>query len=100
MRADELERAGRSSIEIRIGVHTGEVVALSVGEGSNAGWEASGPAVALAARMEQSAQPGTIQLSASSFKLVAPWCEAQGLPAVTVKGFADPIVMQDKFSMT
>lgn len=78
-------------IAVRVGVHSGDVVALRVGAGPGAGWDASGPALAMAARMEQSTAPGTVQLTAETYSLVSQWFEAEVVPAVTVKGFADAI---------
>ena len=49
--AEEIERSSGVRIEVRIGLHAGEVMALRVGSGSDKGWDASGPAVPLAARM-------------------------------------------------
>ena len=56
--ADALEQQHGCRVEARVGLHSGEVVVLRVGSADKAEYDASGASVALAARMEQSTQPG------------------------------------------
>lgn len=89
--ADTLESERGCRIEARVGVHTGEVVVLKVGSAGKEEYDASGPNVALAARMEQTAKPGSVQMTASTFGMVESRFEGEPLPPVTAKGFSEPI---------
>ena len=60
-----------SELRIRVGLHSGEIVVLTVGEGDKVEYDASGPTVPIAARMEQSATPGEIYLTAATQLLTA-----------------------------
>jgi class 3 adenylate cyclase len=54
-------------------------------------YTAIGDAINLAARMEQTALPGTVQISDETYKLVAPFFDVEALGEVEVKGKAAPI---------
>ena len=57
-------------IQIRVGLHSGEVVVLQVGDDpSKPEYDASGPTVPLAARMEQSADAGRILITETTCAL-------------------------------
>lgn len=89
--ADDLEREHGCRIQVRVGLHSGEVVVLPVGSANKAEYDASGASVPLAARMEQTAQPGTIQMTASTFALVESHFEGEALQPVLAKGFDEPV---------
>ena len=76
-------------ITIRVGLHSGEVVVSTVGEGDTVEYDASGPTVPMAARMEQAAEPGEIYLSATTRSLAEARIETEALGAVSVKGEPD-----------
>ena len=80
-----------SGIEIRVGLHSGEVVVLSVGEGEKMEYDASGPTVPIAARLEQIAAPGEIYISAATRALADARIDAEALEPVTVKGISEPV---------
>jgi predicted ATPase/class 3 adenylate cyclase len=75
---------------IRIGIHTGEVVvgtlAAAAGE-----YTAMGDAVNVAARMQQLAAPGTVQISGDTHRLVASSFEFEPLGEIEAKGKREPI---------
>src|SRR3970282_1289992 len=50
-----------------------------------------GDAVNLASRMEQIAQPGTVQIAEATYKLVAPVFEVEPLGGIEIKGRKDPL---------
>jgi predicted ATPase len=50
-----------------------------------------GDAVNLAARMEQTASPGTVQITGETYRLVAPWVAVKSLGSVEAKGKSEPI---------
>jgi len=70
--AKALEAVGGESgskFELRIGIHTGEVVAGVIGETKYA-YDVWGDAVNVAARLQQKAEPGEIVLSRETAKLI------------------------------
>jgi len=66
---DRLAKLGNSTFEIRIGIHTGSVVAGIVGMKKFA-YDIWGDAVNTAARMEQSSESGKINISQTTYELV------------------------------
>jgi predicted ATPase/class 3 adenylate cyclase len=76
---------------VRVGVNTGIVVVGEMGTALAGEYTAMGDAVNLAARMEQTAQPGTIQITDETYRLVAPWIEAEMLGGINIKGKKEPI---------
>jgi class 3 adenylate cyclase/tetratricopeptide (TPR) repeat protein len=82
--ADEL-RGRVEEVELRIGVNTGQVVAdereLTV----------TGDAVNVAARLEQTAEPGEILLGEATYRLVAAAVEVERLEPLVLRGKAEPV---------
>lgn len=68
-RKQELERNGKLAFEMRIGVHTGTVVAGIVGK-KKFQYDIWGDTVNTAARMESSGEPGSINVSEATYELV------------------------------
>ena len=54
-------------------------------------YTAMGDAVNVAARMEQTAEPGTVQITAETHRLVEPFFDVELRGAIEVKGKADPV---------
>ena len=76
---------------LRVGINTGLVVVGEIGSDLRMDYTAIGDAINLAARMEQTAAVGTIQISEETYKLVAPFFELEPLGEVEVKGKSAPV---------
>jgi len=90
------ELAEREGIDIllRVGVNTGEVIVASIGDGRQHREDtAMGEAIALAARMEAAAEPGTVLVSENTYLLVQSQFEWESLGRITVKGIGQPIAV-------
>jgi class 3 adenylate cyclase/tetratricopeptide (TPR) repeat protein len=82
-----------SVIQIRVGLNSGEVLVLEVGDDPvKPEYDASGPTVPLAARMEQAAGAGKILITEQTHALAGSLIEAVEQPAVEVKGFTLPLI--------
>ena len=91
--ANSADARNAKRLQIRVGLHSGEVVVLTVGEGDKIEYDASGPTVPIAARMEQTAQPGEVYLSAATHALAEGTIETKPLEPVLVKGVSAPITV-------
>lgn len=90
--ADNLHERLSIDISIRIGINTGEVIVASVGNTQNYSEDtAMGEAIALASRMETAAEPGTVLVSESTYRLVQNQFEWIPLGEITVKGIKHPV---------
>ncbi len=89
--ADAMRRAFGVEVQIRVGVHSGEVVVRSVGSDLRMDYTAVGQTTHLAARMEQLAPPGTVRLTAATVRLAEGYVEVKSLGPIPVKGLPDAI---------
>ncbi len=77
--------------DVRVGVNTGMVMVGAVGSDLHVEYTAMGDAVNVAARMEQTARPGTVQIAGPTHRLVAHLFEFEALGGLEVKGKAEPV---------
>jgi class 3 adenylate cyclase len=77
--------------QFRLGLNTGLVVVGSIGGNLRMDYTAIGDTSHLAARMQQTATPGTIQLTEQTYRLVAGYFDCEDLGLVEVKGKADQV---------
>jgi class 3 adenylate cyclase/tetratricopeptide (TPR) repeat protein len=89
----ELERDYATTLALRIGVNTGEVVT---------GTEerlATGDAVNVAARLEQAAQPGEILIGSETIRLVREAVAVEAVPPLDAKGKTEPLTAYRMLSL-
>jgi class 3 adenylate cyclase len=90
----ELVAGHDKGLSIRVGLNSGEVVVLQVGDDpSHPEYDASGPTVPLAARMEQSAEADTILITGKTLALTRNQTQAKTRDPVSVKGFTEPVAV-------
>ncbi|MGB3715892.1 MAG: BREX system ATP-binding domain-containing protein [Candidatus Promineifilaceae bacterium] len=88
---DEIKHKWGIDINVRVGINTGRVVVGTVGSDLRMEYTAMGDAINLAARMEQAAEPGTILIAATTYKLVEHLFEVQDMGSISVKGKDEPV---------
>ena len=86
------ERDYGLDFNVRVGINTGPVVVGDIGSAQAGEYTAMGDAVNLAARMEQTAQPGSVQVSEDTYKLIAPLFDFEPLGGIEVKGKSEPML--------
>jgi adenylate cyclase len=88
--ADEVERRDRSSLRLRVGLNSGQVIVGEMSSGA-AGYTAIGEQVGLAQRMESAAPPGGVMLSESTARLVEDVAVLAEPELVQIKGAETPV---------
>jgi TOMM system kinase/cyclase fusion protein len=86
-----LERERGVQLAVRLGIHTGQVVVGDVGGCPRQEQLALGDTPNLAARLQGLAAPGTVVVSAATFRLVRGYFTAQELGAHSLKGVTAPV---------
>jgi class 3 adenylate cyclase/tetratricopeptide (TPR) repeat protein len=86
-----VQRTEGIPIQMRVGLHAGEVVVRSIGSDLRMDYTAVGQTVHLAARMEQTAMPGSILLTADVLRLAEGYVQVESLGPVRVKGLTEPV---------
>lgn len=86
----ESEKSGRNFFDIRIGIHTGTVIAGVVGH-KKLSYDIWGDTVNTASRMESSGEAGKINISGTTYEFVKDFflCEHRGKMPVKYKGELD-----------
>ena len=87
----EMKQKWGIDLGARVGINTGLVVVGAVGSDLRVEYSALGDAINIAARMEQTARPGTVQIAHDTYKLVRPLFEFEELGRLELKGKAEPI---------
>jgi class 3 adenylate cyclase/tetratricopeptide (TPR) repeat protein len=88
--ADDIQRAGGTPVQIRVGLNSGAVVVRSIGNDLRMDYTAVGQTTHLAARMEQMAKPGSILITGDTLTLAEGYVQVRPLGAVPVKGLETP----------
>jgi class 3 adenylate cyclase/tetratricopeptide (TPR) repeat protein len=89
---EQLQRERGLDFNVRVGVNTGLVFVGAIGADRRVEYTAVGDTMNLAARMEQTARPGSVQITEQTFKLVEPWFEFEPLGGIQVKGKREPVL--------
>jgi predicted ATPase/class 3 adenylate cyclase len=89
--SEEVRRGYGVEVQIRVGLNSGAVVVRAIGNDLHMDYSAIGQTTHLAARMEQLAPPGSIRLTADTWRLAAGWVQVTPLGPVPVKGLSTPV---------
>ena len=89
--SEEVRRGHGLEVQIRVGLHSGEVVVRAIGNDLHMDYSAIGQTTHLAARMEQLAPPGSIRLTADTLRLAEGLVRVTALGPVPVKGLIAPV---------
>ena len=83
-----LEREKGLTLQMRIGINSGPVVVGRIGDDLRMDYTAVGDTTNLAARLQQTARPGSVLVSEATHKLIAGYFDALDLGEQPVKGRA------------
>jgi class 3 adenylate cyclase/tetratricopeptide (TPR) repeat protein len=85
---DGMTRIGDCDLQVRVGIHTGEVVVQAIEHGIYQTYDAAGANVHLASRMEHLAEAGDIVISRETYAAAKQFVEVEPLGPHTVRGIA------------
>jgi class 3 adenylate cyclase/tetratricopeptide (TPR) repeat protein len=88
---DEVRLTQGLTVQIRVGLNSGDVVVQAIGNDLSMDYLAVGQTVHLAARMEQLATPGSILLPAATLHQVEGLVQVNAVGSVAVKGLTKPV---------
>jgi class 3 adenylate cyclase/tetratricopeptide (TPR) repeat protein len=88
---DGVKRFGDPDLQIRVGVHTGEVVVHAIEHGLYQTYDAAGANAHLANRLEQLAGPGDILVSKDTYSAAKQFVEVESLGVQAIRGIATSI---------
>ena len=93
--AEEVRRTQGASIQIRVGLNSGEVVVRAISSDLHMDYTAVGQTTHLAARMEQLASPGSILTTAATLRLAEGYVQTIRLGPVNVKGLTSTVEIHE-----
>ena len=88
---DAITRLGDPDLQIRVGVHTGEVIVQAIEHGIYQTYDAAGANVHLANRLEQMAGEGGILISKETYTAAKQFVEVEPLGPTAIRGIAAPV---------
>src|SRR5262247_3694209 len=89
--SEESQRSHGVPVQMRVGLHSGEVVVRAIDSDLHMDYTAVGQTTHLAARMEQMARPGSVLVTAATLQLAEGYIQVRPLGPVAVKGLTDPV---------
>ena len=89
--AAEVQRTHGVPLQMRVGMHAGEVVVRAISNDLHLDYSAIGQTTHLAARMEQMAMPGSILMTPAVLRLAEGYVSVRPLGPVPVKGLNAPV---------
>ena len=89
--SSQVKQRWRLDFNVRVGINTGLVVVGAMGSDLRVEYTALGDAINLAARMEQTATPGTVQIAQDTYNLVKGQFDVEELGRIEVKGKSEPV---------
>ena len=87
---EELRRSHGITVQVRVGLNSGEVVVGTISNDLHLDYTAVGQTTHLPARMEQMAKPGSALVTGETLKLAEGYVQVKPLGDVTVKGLGTP----------
>ncbi len=89
--AAALRRDRGLTVQVRLGLNSGPVVVGAIGDDLRMDYTAQGLTTNLAARMQQAADPGTVLVAASTYRLGEGYFRFRLLGPIRVRGLAEPV---------
>lgn len=89
--AEHVRRRHGFDFRVRVGINSGKAVLAMVGDDIKMEYTAMGDTANLASRLQNSADPGTLLISAETHSLVRKIFETRAMGPVPVKGRAEPL---------
>ncbi|MFQ5972606.1 MAG: AAA family ATPase, partial [Alphaproteobacteria bacterium] len=90
---ESVTRLGGGEVAVRAGLHSAEVVVRARARDPRP--EAEGPAVHLARRLEQLAEPGTILATADTCRLAEDYIQVRSLGSADAEGFGERLALYE-----
>ena len=78
-------------VRVRQGLNSGDVIVRAINNDLTMDYDAIGPTVHLAGRMEQTARAGTCRLSLHTYRLAKGFVEAESLGPIPIRGVDQPV---------
>jgi class 3 adenylate cyclase len=82
---------GSEGLRVRVGINTGPVVVGLVGTEKAHEYTAMGDTVNVAARMQNAARPGSVLVTSTTYRFIAPLVEATDVGMLELKGKSDTV---------
>jgi tetratricopeptide (TPR) repeat protein len=89
--AEDIKEEFDIDFDLRVGINTGPVVVGEIGTDLAMEYTAMGDAANVAARMEQTAKPGTLQISEDTYKRIEKLFRTESLGTIELKGKDQPV---------
>src|SRR5687767_12670231 len=93
--AEEIRRTEGATVQIRVGLNSGEVVVRSIGSDLRMDYTAIGQTTHLAARMEQLALPGSILIAPNTLQHAEGFVLVRALGPMQVRGLSEPVEVHE-----